>query len=120
MKLNEIVNALAKLEGVIAAAIVDYESGMMMASAVNQADFDLEVVAASGCEIIRAKKHTIELLENDDFIHDIVISMTSQYHLLCPCSKQDNIFIYLVLDRQVANLSTCRRALFQAEKKIIE
>ena len=43
--------------------------------------------------------------------------MTSQYHLLCPCSKQDNIFIYLVLDRQVANLSTCRRALFQAEKK---
>ena len=56
MKLNQIVNALATLEGVIAAAIVDYESGMMMASAVNQADFDLEVVAASGCEIIRAKK----------------------------------------------------------------
>lgn len=116
MKLNEIVNALAALEGVIAAAIVDYESGMIMASAINQEGFDLEVFSASGCNIIGAKKRTIELLEGDDFIHDIVISMDSQYHLLCPCTKKDNIFIYLALDRQVANLSTCRRALFKAEK----
>lgn len=116
MKLNEIVNTLAALTGTIAVAIVDYESGMIMASALNQQDFDLEVFAASGSNIIGAKKRTIELLQGDDFIHDIVISMTSQYHLLCPCTKRDNMFVYVVLDRKLANLSTARRALFQAEK----
>lgn len=115
MKLPEIVNTLAALEGVKAAAIVDYESGMIMASAVNDNDCDIEVLAASGSNIIGAKKRTIQLLENDDVIHDILISMTHEYHLLCPCSKKNNMFIYMVINRTIANLSTCRRALFRAE-----
>lgn len=119
MKLSDIVNKLASLEGVIVAAIVDYESGMVLASATNRADFDLEVHAASGSNIIGAKKRTIQLLEGDDFIHDIVISMKTQYHLLCPCSKRQSAFIYMVLDRETGNLSTCRRALFQAEALVV-
>lgn len=119
MKLQEIVSTLSDLDGVIAVAIVDYESGMIMASRVNQEGFDLEVFAATGSNIIGAKKRTIAMLDNDDYIHDIVISMTSQYHLLCPCSQKDNMFIYMVLDRETANLSSCRRTLFQAEKVIV-
>ena len=119
MKLNEIVNTLATLEGVIAVAIVDYESGMIMASKINREGFDLEVFAASGSNIIGAKKRTIKMLDNDDYIHDIVISMTTQYHLLCPSTQKDNMFIYVVLDRETGNLSSCRRMLFQAEKMIV-
>lgn len=120
MKLQEIVSTLSALDGVIAVAIVDYESGMIMASQINQEGFDLEVFAASGSNIIGAKKRTIAMLDNDDYIHDIVISMTSQYHLLCPCSQQNNnMFIYMVLNRETANLSSCRRTLFQAEKVIV-
>lgn len=116
MKLKEIVQTLAALEGVIAVAIVDYESGMIMASKVNRTDFDLEVYAATGSNIIGAKIRTIKMLDNDDYIHDIVISMTTQYHLLCPCSQKANMFIYMVLDREKGNLSSSRRTLFQAEK----
>lgn len=119
MKLKEIVNKLATLEGVVAVAIVDYESGMIMASHINHANFDLEVFAATGSNIIGAKKRTIKMLQQDDYIHDIVISMTSQYHLLCPCTKKENMFIYMVLNRETGNLSSSRRTLFQAEQSVV-
>lgn len=119
MKLKAIINKLAALEGVIAVAIVDYESGMIMSSQVNDPAFDLEVFAATGSNIIGAKKRTIKMLDNDDYIHDIVISMTSQYHLLCPCTQKENMFIYMVLNRETGNLSSSRRTLFQAEKVVV-
>ena len=41
MTLDEIVNGLSRIKGVIAAAVVDYGSGMMMASHTNDSSFDL-------------------------------------------------------------------------------
>lgn len=119
MTLKEITNALLSLRGVLAAAIVDYESGMIMASGNKSPDLDIEIIMASGSNIIRAKKRTIALLEADDFIHDILISSATQYHLLCPCYHRENMFIYMVLDRKTANLSRCRQALFQAERMVV-
>ena len=46
MTLDEIVNGLSRIKGVIAAAVVDYGSGMMMASHTNDSSFDLEAASA--------------------------------------------------------------------------
>lgn len=118
MNLQQLVNALLTLDGAIAAAIVDFESGMLLASGNQVSGFDLEVVAARGSEVIRAKKKTLAMLKMDDEIHDILITLNTQYHLMCPVSSQKMMFIYLALDRKTANLSLSRRALFNAEKRI--
>lgn len=102
----------------IAAAVVDYESGLLLASGNNRSGFDLEVIAARGSEIIRAKKKTLAMLQMDDVVHDILISISTQYHLMCPCTGRENTFLYMAIDRKEANLSLCRRALFNAEKNI--
>ena len=66
MNLQHFVDKMLTLKGAIAAAIVDFESGMLMASGSNDPAFDLEVVAARGSEVMRAKIKTMQKLEMDD------------------------------------------------------
>lgn len=115
MKLDEIVNALVSVKGVIAAAVADYESGMMLAFKNSDSSFDLEVAVACSVNIMRAKARIMQMTSNNDVIHDIQLNFRQQYQLICPCTKRDGLFVYLVADREVANLSIIRRALFHAE-----
>lgn len=115
MTLEQIISALLSVKGVIAAAIVDYGSGMMMASGSHDADFDLEVAAAGNVNMIRAKMKVMERLNFGDTIHDIQVNLSNQFHIICPSTKTEGVFIYLVADRKTANLSTCRRSVFHAE-----
>lgn len=119
MSLDEIVNALLTVKGITAAAIVDYSSGMMMASGSHDPDFDLEMAAAGNVNVVRAQVIAMKMLDSADIIHDILVSLPGQYHLICPCTKKEGIFIYLVADRRSANLSTCRRSMFHAESLIV-
>lgn len=119
MTLDEIVNALLRIKGVTAAAIVDYGSGMMLASRNTDPSFDLEVAAAGNVNVIRAKMKVMDMLNINDEIHDIQVDLEGQYHLICPCTKRDNMFIYLVAKRGVANLSIIRRSLFHAETLVV-
>lgn len=118
MTLEEIVKGLSSIKGVVAVAIVDYGSGMMMASHANDTTFDLEAASAGCVNIIRAKMRIKERLNLNDTLHDIQISLYKQIHLICPCTNKDSTFVYLVADREKANLSICRRSLFNAEKLV--
>lgn len=118
MTLEQITSALLSIKGVIAVAIVDYGSGMMMASGTHHPDFDLEVAAAGNVNVVRSKMKVMDRLDLGDVIHDIQVNLTNQFHILCPCTKKEGVFIYLVGDRKVANLSTCRRSVFHAETLI--
>ena len=118
MTLDEITAALTKIKGVLGVSIVDYGSGMMMASRSNDEQLDLEIASAGCVNIIRAKMKILRRLENSDELHDIQINLHKQIHLICPCSQKENTFVYMVADRSLANLSICRRSMFAAEKLV--
>lgn len=114
--------ALAKtldLEGALAVALVDYGSGMALATR-NNVPFDLELAAAVNTEVIRAKLRAIEALGIEETIEDILITLAGQYHLIRLSSRPGltGVFSYLVLDRTRANLALARRALKQLEDDI--
>lgn len=115
MTLDEIVEALLRVKGVSAAAIVDYSSGMMLASKSLDPNFDLEIASAGNVNVIRAKMKVMERLNFGDTLHDIQVNLNTQYHLICPCTKKQGLFIYMVAKRPEANLSIIRRSLFHAE-----
>lgn len=119
MTLEEIVEALVRIKGVTAAAIVDYSSGMMLASKNLDPNFDLEVAAAGNVNVVRSKMKVMERLDFSDTIHDIQVNLHTQYQMICPCTKKTDLFIYLVADRKVGNLSIIRRSLFHAETLVI-
>ncbi len=107
-------NAL-KIDGCLGAAIVDYESGMCLGSAGNPG-FDLELAAAGNAEVVRAKKKIRDKLGLRDKIEDILITLSSQYHLIRMVGT--TMFIYVTLDRAKSNLAMSRKELEGIEKSM--
>ena len=54
MNYNECVTELVKTDGALAAAVVDYSSGMLLAGG-GTSSVDLEIAAAGNTEVVRAK-----------------------------------------------------------------
>ncbi|GII78575.1 hypothetical protein Sru01_35570 [Sphaerisporangium rufum] len=106
-------------EGAQGASLVDYESGMCLGAVGGGRELDLEVAAAGNTDVVRAKMRTLSSLNLDDSVEDILITLSTQYHIirLLPTAR-GNLFLYLVLDRQRANLALARHNLRRIEQAL--
>jgi hypothetical protein len=115
---KESIARIMELDGAMAVAIVDSNSGMMLGSSSPSGAIDLEVAAAGNTEVVRAKRKTMKALNLKDSIDDILITLHNQYHLIRPLTSNDSLFIYVVLDKQKSNLAMARYQLTNAEKAL--
>jgi hypothetical protein len=121
MNIEAALKEAMNIEGAVGACLVDWESGMSLGAVGGGKYLDLDVAAAGNTEVIRAKMRTMESLRLDDTIEDILITLSKQYHLirLLKSNRSDQgLFLYLVLDRQRANLALARHNLKRIESEI--
>ncbi|GAA3048200.1 hypothetical protein GCM10020229_69410 [Kitasatospora albolonga] len=108
---------MASIDGAIGVALVDYTSGMALGTLGGSADLDLNVAAAGNTDVVRAKVRAIELLGLKEAIEDILITLSSQYHLIRPLTNRSGkgLFLYLAIDKNRANLAMARHQLKRVE-----
>jgi predicted regulator of Ras-like GTPase activity (Roadblock/LC7/MglB family) len=107
---------LRSIDGYMAAALVDCDSGMLLSG--DGTAINLELAAAGNTEVIRAKRRVATGLKLNDTIEDILISLSKQYHLLRPLESNPKLFLYVVLDRAKSNLALARHELRTFEKSV--
>ncbi|GJF27475.1 hypothetical protein [Kitasatospora sp. NBC_01539] len=117
---HSLKDAMSSIEGSIGVALVDYNSGMALGTIGGGPELDLNVAAAGNTDVVRAKVRAIEMLNLKEAIEDILISLSSQYHLIRPLTSRSGkgLFLYLALDKQRANLAMARHQLKRIEAEL--
>lgn len=117
---QEMQDLLEKLSGDIngfyGACIVDMETGMPLASTSRRPDLDLEVASAYNAEMVKAKFKTIQALNIQSSLEDMLLTLGDQLHLIKMIT--DTTFIYVAADKAATNLALLRNAVASEVKKI--
>lgn len=123
MNIDTALKEAMTITGAVGVAVVDYDSGMSLGSLGGGEWLDLDVAAAGNTEVVRSKLRVMAALQLNDDIEDILITLRRQYHLirLMDPSKRDTatLFLYLVLDRERANLAMARLQLKRIEADLV-
>ena len=117
--MSNIQNTLSQLlevDGALGCAVVDANSGMVLGTLGG--GVDLEIAAAGNSEVVKAKLKTMKSLNIEGGIEDILITLQKQLHIIRPSTTNEGLFIYLVLDRKVANLALARRKVSDLESEL--
>lgn len=112
--IKQTLEDILTIDGAMCAAVVDAGSGMILGSAGS--GVDMEIAAAGNTEVVHAKLKTMRALGLSDVIEDMLITLGRQYHILRPSSVKEGLFLYVVLDKQRANLALARRKTQEVDK----
>jgi hypothetical protein len=115
--IKQSLDEVMKLDGAIATAIVDWESGLTLGTA-SAGGFDIDLAASGNTAVVKSKMMVMRQLGIPGVIEDILISLETQYHLIRPLAKASSLFMYVAIDRQKGNLGLARHRLKQIEEAL--
>jgi len=113
---NDTLGGLLTLDGGMAAALVDSNSGMVLGKVGS--GVDLDTAAAGNTEVVKSKLKTMKALKLNDTIEDILITLGKHYHIIRPLAKKPGLFIYVVLDKAKSNLAMARIKTQEVESEL--
>jgi len=106
------------IDGALGVALVDGTSGMTLGTAGGTTQLNVELAGAGAADFLRAKRRVMDALGLKDTIEDVMITLGKQYHVIRFLGADPKVFLYLVLDREGANLGMARHKLAALGRRI--
>jgi CheY-like chemotaxis protein len=107
-----------QIDGALAVALVDGASGMTLGTAGGGERLNVALAGAGAADFLHAKRRVIDALGLQDTIEDVMVTLGTQYHLTRFLGPTSEVFLYLVLDREVANLAMARHTLAALGRRV--
>jgi predicted regulator of Ras-like GTPase activity (Roadblock/LC7/MglB family) len=114
--LDGALEKLMSFDGALGVAVVDSESGMVLAKAGS--GVDIELAAAGASTILRARLASTRAMGTNEKIDDVLISLTSQVQIIHPLPNNPSIFTYLIGDKTRSSLAMARYKAAEADLQI--
>lgn len=111
------ISKTAEIAGFIGACLVDSDTGLMLTSE-GGGRLDLESAAMLNAQVVKAQHQVVEALSLEDNMEDLLINLGKQIHLIRPLSANSGVFIFVILERQLANLGMARLQVKNIEASI--
>lgn len=113
---------IMQIEGALGTALVDYSSGETLDSRSTDGAPDMALAAAGESAVVRTKIASLVQLDSDDDddVDEVFTTLGTQYHLtrMVRETETSGLFLYLILDRQLANLAMARHKLALAARQL--
>ena len=117
MNIEEAITEFISIEGAVAAMLVDSSSGMILADKALK-NFDTETAAAGNTSVVQSKRKIMKMLNLDDHIQDILITLGKQIHLIVLLPSNDQVFAYVVVEKDGASLGLVRMKMNAVMKEL--
>ena len=105
------------LQGAMCAALVDSGSGMILGQ--SGSGIDMDIAAAGATEAVRAKLATMGSLGLTDTIDDMIITLTTQHHVVRPLTRDPKVFLYVIVDKTQSNLAMARYKVTEYDGRLV-
>ena len=109
---------LMRVDGAIGVALVDAGEGLTLATAGGGPGLDLEMAGAGQVDVVRAEQRVMDRLARTEKIEDMMIVLGPQFHFIQPLTRNRQLFLYLVLDRERGNLGMARFVLRKVAERL--
>jgi len=114
--LHEQLNTLAALDGFRYAILVDSRTGLIMAQRSHENMLDYELLAVQATAIVRVNTETSLAIGVPDDAEEIIFTSHNEIRILCRLHSSDiDLFIFLGLHKELANLALARHQIRQME-----
>lgn len=114
-RLDEIVSLCLQIEGVIEAAVVDFDRTECL---VRDGGGETPIDATAYVDLVRAKLETMKEISLPDEIEDILVTLTTRYHLIRVLPVGRPLFLFVSLDRGGGNLALMQYRLRRIEPSL--
>lgn len=116
-RVRQSVEDVLRIDGAVGIALANARTGEVLAAASRSDEFNVSLAASENCEVLRARQFLPEPLARAN-VEDIVITLGQQYHIMRMLDVDPDLFLYLVVDRNLGNLGLARYTLARADRHI--
>ena len=111
------LETLSALDGVFACAVVDGDTGLILAQHSREDQpIQLELAAAASTQVLRAHQQASRDLGLTAEADEVMTSAGPRHHVMRTVSHHPGLFVFAVLDKQRTNLALARYKLMEAEQ----